>query len=446
MSTSAGPSESNEEKTTECPFCCGEVRATAMRCRHCGSWLPASRKKTASPSPIPDLDDNQILFVLDRGLVYFGKFVLGVVVLVLALATAYFGFDLNKAREDVEQMRKEVQAAQKEVLDTKTSVISISASAQQQFKEAQQKSVEASAALAGMLRLAQQESSQIHAIVVASAPSREPESAARTNEKSQTLTVPAIAALYGFPKSLDGTGQAIGLIELGGGYRDADIDAYFANLHLHRPHVSSVSVDQAKNEPVGDPNSADGAVMLDIEVVGAVAPSADIVAERGKITSEVVWNSGAGVATGGGVSDVFARPDWQSGAAVPPRKDGSFGRGIPDVAALADPASGFITRVDGQTVVLEGTNASAPLWAGLIVLMNQALGARLGYLNPRLYQQAGPAGVLRSITEGNNGQGSVAGYSAGPGWNAAAGWGTPDGQRLLDWFRNHPVKAKPPHQ
>ena len=76
---------------------------------------------------------------------------------------------------------------------------------------------------------------------------------------------------------MDGNGQTVALIELGGGYRDADLDAYFASLHLRRPKVIPVSVDHGSNHPTGDPNGLDGQVMLDIEVTGAVAPAANIV-------------------------------------------------------------------------------------------------------------------------------------------------------------------------
>jgi kumamolisin len=78
------------------------------------------------------------------------------------------------------------------------------------------------------------------------------------------------------------------------------------------------------------------------------------------------------------------------------------------------------------------------IWVGLVALLNQALGHNLGHVNPRLYREIGPAKILRPITEGNNGNGVVDGYSAGPGWNAVAGWGAPDGQKLLDWLRAHP--------
>ena len=70
----------------------------------------------------------------------------------------------------------------------------------------------------------------------------------------------------------------------------------------------------------------------------------------GVISSETVWNDGA--RTGGGVSDVFALPAWQAAAGVPAGPGGSSGRGEPDVAGSADPATGYQVLVDGQQEVV----------------------------------------------------------------------------------------------
>lgn len=107
---------------------------------------------------------------------------------------------------------------------------------------------------------------------------REGDGAARHPRQAGAVSyaAPEVAALYGFPQA-DGTGQCIGLIELGGGYRTADLDTYFADLGISAaPRVTSVSVDQAQNAPTGDPNGADAEVALDIEVAGAIAPGARI--------------------------------------------------------------------------------------------------------------------------------------------------------------------------
>ena len=154
------------------------------------------------------------------------------------------------------------------------------------------------------------------------------------------------------------------------------------------------------------------------------------------ITNELVWNDGAsGGATGGGVSDFFPLPGWQAKAKVPPSVNPGkqAGRGVPDVAGDADEVTGYKVRVDGVNTVIGGTSAVAPLWAGLIALINEKLGTSIGYLNPLLYNQLGPsAGVFRDITGGNNDNtGVVGGYQAGPGWDACTGWGSPDGTALV---------------
>ena len=85
-----------------------------------------------------------------------------------------------------------------------------------------------------------------------------------------------LAELYNFPAG-DGAGQCVGIIELGGGYRPADLATFFADSGISpAPSVVALSVDGAQNAPVGNPNSADGEVLLDIEVVGGVAPGASI--------------------------------------------------------------------------------------------------------------------------------------------------------------------------
>jgi kumamolisin len=152
----------------------------------------------------------------------------------------------------------------------------------------------------------------------------------------------------------------------------------------------------------------------------------------GVITAETVWNNGPGHgATGGGLSDTFAMPSWQAAAGVPDQAGaaGATGRGVPDVAGCADPATGYQVLVDGQHMVVGGTSAVAPLWAALICRLAQATGQSFGMLQPMLYPGASagqsPAG-FRDITSGSNGA-----YSAGPGWDACTGLGSPDGTALL---------------
>ena len=145
------------------------------------------------------------------------------------------------------------------------------------------------------------------------------------------------------------------------------------------------------------------------------------------ISSESAWNdlSANEGATGGGVSEVFALPTYQQTAKVPKAPNNFVGRGVPDVAGNADPETGYNVIVDGQQTVIGGTSAVAPLWAGLFALINQSLGANVGYVNALLYSAKAEA-TFHDVTAGNNGN-----YSAGPGWDACTGLGTPNGAALL---------------
>jgi kumamolisin len=158
------------------------------------------------------------------------------------------------------------------------------------------------------------------------------------------------------------------------------------------------------------------------------------------IAAEVVWNDGpAGGATGGGISDAFEVPTWQSGASVPPSANpgGRRGRGVPDVSGDADPQTGYRVLVGGRATVVGGTSAVAPLWAGLVALLNERLGRPVGFLNPALYGAVQAAGGFRDITEGGNGA-----YSAGAGWDPCTGLGTPRGGAILDALGGTPVVGR----
>ncbi len=98
----------------------------------------------------------------------------------------------------------------------------------------------------------------------------------RPQTKAATSYTPLdLAALYDFPNG-DGTGQCIGIVELGGGFNASDLQAYFTSLGIASPEVVAVPVDGTQNAPTNDPNGPDGEVMLDIEIAGALAPKARI--------------------------------------------------------------------------------------------------------------------------------------------------------------------------
>jgi kumamolisin len=155
-------------------------------------------------------------------------------------------------------------------------------------------------------------------------------------------------------------------------------------------------------------------------------------ASRGHIASETVWDemSRQGGATGGGVSRVFKKPQWQDASDVPPAPTRYGGRGVPDVASLADPYTPFmVMNPDGTVGGVGGTSAAAPLWASLVTRLNQAIGSPVGFLNPALYEHMS-SGVLRDITVGGNGA-----YSAKVGWDPCTGLGAPGGSALLAALR-----------
>jgi kumamolisin len=352
-----------------------------------------------------------------------------------------------------------------------------------------------------------------------------------------SYTPPQVAAAYSWPATASGKGQTIGIVELGGGYRKADLTAYFKTLGLAAPSIKAVSVDKGKNAPT-TASGADGEVMLDIEVAASVAPGAKVAvyftpntdkgftdaittavhdttnkpsvisiswggpesswtaqamtaldaacqsaaalgvtitvaagddgssdggtgnnvdfpassphvlacggtkldANGATITSEVVWNEEANNegATGGGVSTFFPLPPWQTNAGVPAASSGGGGRGVPDVAGDADPTTGYTIRVDGQTMAIGGTSAVAPLWAGLVAVANQQLGAQVGFMQPAIYA-AKAAAAFNDVTSGNNGA-----FKAGPGWDACTGLGSPMASKLIPLLTPAGTTTTPP--
>lgn len=167
-----------------------------------------------------------------------------------------------------------------------------------------------------------------------------------------------------------------------------------------------------------------------------------------RITGEVVWNvaeHGMRLASAGGISGYFPRPHYQASAKVPTHAslDGpawiaasrdplSFvGRGVPDVAAVADQRGGLELVLGGRKAASEGTSAAAPIWAALLARLGEAQGGRLGALHHHMYSKEGRA-ALAVVRKGTNnlGLGKAAAFSAVRGWSACTGLGTPRGDRL----------------
>jgi len=360
----------------------------------------------------------------------------------------------------------------------------------------------------------------------------------KKGRKPRPMKVRDVAKLYGFPPRLDGAGQCIAMIELGGGYRKSDLDAFFKELGKPAPSVVAVGIHGSGNRP-GHERLEDGEVTLDIEIAGAIAPKSKIVVyfapnsnagflaavtaaihddirkpnilsiswggaeltwteasrvqvdyafqvaaamgmtvlaaagddgssdgvDDGKphvdfpassphvlacggtrliratpttIKAETVWNNGptGQGAGGGGVSEHFPKPPYQSAIRVPKSAKGKAGRGVPDVAGNADPHSGYRIFFGGKSVVAGGTSAVAPLYGALTALLNQARERAkmppLGFVNPVLYAEHGVCrGVVR---KDNDYSGKLGVYAAGPGWNACAGLGSVIGRRWVEVF------------
>jgi subtilase family serine protease len=146
---------------------------------------------------------------------------------------------------------------------------------------------------------------------------------------------------------------------------------------------------------------------------------------------ETAWSN-----SGGGFSRIYSMPDYQK--MLPSTTQAQFQghRGVPDVAALADPGTGFPTYVNGIWGLTGGTSASAPQWAAIIAIANQMAGHPLGFINPALYKIAASAQYnqdFHDVTSGNNSNPSanVQGYSAAQGWDPITGLGTPNAELLI---------------
>jgi kumamolisin len=319
--------------------------------------------------------------------------------------------------------------------------------------------------------------------------------------------VPDLCLAYKWPTVMNG-GGLIGIVELGGGWVQSDIDSYFKSIGQPSPSLTDVSVDGTTNSPGSD---SDVEVALDIEVAGAayftatgkaatirmywsqdiasavtkasedgcdvcsiswgadeaewgseacqqMDAAAQAATSAGMVVfaasgdndssdggsnaanvdcpsscphvvgcggtsktdiSEVVWNDNPGETdgegTGGGYSTVFPAQPWQTNSVPAPK---GLGRMVPDVAANADPNTGYIIFQGGSQQVVGGTSAVAPLYAGLFA----ALGKKLGFVTPTLWTN--PT-AFTLITSGGNGQ-----YNAGPQPSPCTGLGAPVGTKI----------------
>ena len=159
---------------------------------------------------------------------------------------------------------------------------------------------------------------------------------------------------------------------------------------------------------------------------------------------EATWNEfnvfGIRTASGGGVSTNYGLPNYQTGL------PSSFGtilggsvnankRLTTDVSFNSAIDGGFLAFIGflGRYGVFGGTSAASPAWAGIVALLNQAHGSPVGFLNSAIYQlgfSSNYSNAFHDITLGENsdtaGQFGVDGFAAGPGYDLATGWGTPN--------------------
>ncbi len=340
--------------------------------------------------------------------------------------------------------------------------------------------------------------------------------------------------LYNFPKGLDGSGQCLGIISLGGGYDEKIIKKYFKKQGLPMPDISWVGVNGGKNNP-GKNLEYDYEVYMDIEIAASLAPGAKIVVyfaknetvnilkafkqaihdnknkpsvismswgtleenfsrheamalnnvlkeaaelnitlicssgdlgssgkldqkgenvqlpasspyvlavggtqchiEEDTILHEEVWKQDQELAgnlvhfsSGGGFSEIFRMPDYQR-SVLPQVFTSKKKRGIPDVSANASTEPGIILNVGNSSEISLGTSASTPLWAALILRINQKLSElnlpSVGFLHPIIYQDEFRP-LFNQVLGGNNGA-----YQAIGGWDPCTGLGTPDGEVFL---------------
>lgn len=324
--------------------------------------------------------------------------------------------------------------------------------------------------------------------------------------------VAELCRAYHFPTGL-GSGGVIGILELGGGFLQSDLDTFSSLNGLQKINAAAVPVNGGSNTPGG---GADAEVLLDIQVAAAayyyctgamptinvyfapnddasfvaviqravsdgcdvlsiswgkdesgwdptaakqVESAAEAAAQAGCIlfaasgdnssgdsatganvdmpsscphiigcggttktpSSEEVWGDGIpdGRGTGGGFSVLFSKPTWQVGA--PPI---AASRMVPDVAADADPNTGYLVVINGQEMAIGGTSAVAPLYSGLFA----AFGRKLGFVTPTLWQNPG---AFQDIIKGSNGS-----FQATYGPDPCTGLGVPIGDALAALFKH----------
>lgn len=228
---------------------------------------------------------------------------------------------------------------------------------------------------------------------------------------------------------------------------------------MHQAFMEAAAQGQTVFAASGDQGAYDGTAGSRHEILAVDYPASDpyvtsvggttLKSNNGQYDGETAWSdltdpSNPG-ASGGGLSSIFSRPDWQSGPGV----DNQYSNGkrqIPDVAANADVSTGYAVYTvsrNGANAWNEfgGTSGAAPIWAGFAAQLNNALGKRIGFLNPALYALGAGQSTLtpapfHDITSGNNLY-----YNATSGWDYATGWGSFDGTAFLAAYKTLPASV-----
>jgi subtilase family serine protease len=250
-----------------------------------------------------------------------------------------------------------------------------------------------------------------------------------------------VKALLGFLRLAVPRGDVISISASAGEhfFTHAQVAQVNAALQAARDHHVTVVASSGDTGAASDPHFGSAPVKevslpaSDPLVLAAGGTSLALNPKTGAWSGEIAWNT-----SGGGFSHLFSRPSYQDG--VP-----GIGatRGVPDVAADADPGTGMALAIAGgkksySLFPAGGTSAATPLWAGVIALADQYAGRRLGFVNPGLYRIGrGPMyrKAFHDITTGDNSvvvvPRLITGYQASPGWDPVTGWGSPDAQVLV---------------
>jgi kumamolisin len=186
--------------------------------------------------------------------------------------------------------------------------------------------------------------------------------------------------------------------------------------------------------------------------VGALAASPYVTSVGGTtlfLHADGTYNYEAGwegpleeVGSGGGLSRLYLRPSWQAGPGVQNGYSDGM-REVPDISLDADPLTGYAIYYSTAGCrsqcwqIVGGTSAATPLWASLVLLINQLAELhglhQMGFLNQALYQlgaEAGNGGITAPLPFHDVTVGGNLYFDATPGWDYSSGWGSPDGSVL----------------